>query len=162
VREQPSRLSRVPRASLVALPLPLLADTDEASSAAPAGGLHILVVEDHEDSREMMRHFLESAGHRVSEAADGATGVVEALRLRPDVAVIDVGLPGLDGYEVAKRIRDAQLASIRLIALSGHGLPQDRSRASEAGFDEHLVKPVTPQELADVLARNTGAPQSRR
>ncbi len=78
-----------------------------------SGGLHILVVEDHEDSREMLRHFLESAGHRVSEAADGPTAVAEALRLRPDVAVIDVGLPGLDGYEVAKRIRDAQVASPR-------------------------------------------------
>jgi len=127
-----------------------------------SGGLHILVVEDHEDSREMLRHFLESAGHRVTEAADGPTAVAEALRLRPDVAVIDVGLPGLDGYEVAKRIRDAQVASIRLIALSGHGLPQDRSRASEAGFDEHLVKPVTPQELADALTRHAGAPESPR
>ncbi len=132
------------------------------TAPAPAGGLHILVVEDHEDSREMMRHFLESAGHCVSEAADGATAVVEALRLRPDVAVIDVGLPDLDGYEVARRIRDAQVASIRLIALSGHSLPQDRSRASEAGFDEHLVKPVTPQELAEALVRNAGAPESRR
>ena len=162
MRERPSPTSRVPRASLVAMRLPLLAGTDEASPPAPAGGLHVLVVEDHEDSREMMRHFLENAGHRVSEAGDGATAVSEALRLRPDVAVIDVGLPGLDGYEVARRIRHALRASIRLIALSGHGLPQDRSRASEAGFDEHLVKPVTPQELAGALARKAGAPESRR
>jgi signal transduction histidine kinase/ActR/RegA family two-component response regulator len=150
------------KGSVFTMRLPLLAGGGGVSAAVAAGGLHILVVEDHEDSREMMRHFLESAGHRVSEAADGATAVAEALRLRPDVAVIDVGLPGLNGYEVAKRIRDAQLASIRLIALSGHGLPQDRSRASEAGFDEHLVKPVTPQELASVLARNAGAPEGRR
>ena len=150
------------KGSVFTMRLPLLAGSDEASPPAPAGGLHILVVEDHEDSREMMRHFLESAGHRVSEAADGATAVAEALRLRPDVAVIDLGLPGLDGYEVAKRIRDAQLVSIRLIALSGHGLPQDRSRASEAGFDEHLVKPVTPQELAGALAQKAGAPEGRR
>ena len=134
-----------------------------ASKELPAttpGGLHILVVEDHDDSREMMRHFLEGAGHRVSEASDGSTAVAEALRLRPDVAVIDVGLPGLDGFEVAKRIRAAQLASIRLIALSGHGLPQDRSRASEAGFDEHLVKPITPDRLMGALAPAT--PESRR
>jgi CheY-like chemotaxis protein len=147
----------------VGLRLPLLgAGTDETASAPPAPGLHVLVVEDHEDSREMMRHFLESAGHRVSEAADGATAIAAALRLRPDVAVIDVGLPGLDGYEVAKRVRDAQAASIRLIALSGHGLTEDRSRASEAGFDEHLVKPVTPQQLAGALARPAGAPESPR
>jgi two-component system, sensor histidine kinase len=97
---------------------------EEAPATTPARALHILVVEDHDDSREMLRHFLEGAGHRVSEAADGSAAVAEALRLRPDVAVIDVGLPGLDGFEVAKRIRAAQLASIRLIALSGHGRPR--------------------------------------
>jgi CheY-like chemotaxis protein len=134
--------------------------TEIGKTIAESGGLHILVVEDHDDSREMMRHFLEGAGHRVSEAADGATAVAEALRLRPDVAVIDVGLPGLDGFEVAKRIRAAQLASIRLIALSGHGLPQDRSRASEAGFDEHLVKPITPDRLMGALVPAT--PERRR
>ena len=136
--------------------LPLLGSgSEEAPATTPARALHILVVEDHDDSREMLRHFLEGAGHRVSEAADGSTAVAEALRLRPDVAVIDVGLPGLDGFEVAKRIRAAQLAPIRLIALSGHGLPQDRSRAREAGFDEHLVKPITPEQLMGVLLPTT-------
>jgi len=147
--------------SVFTMRLPLLGSgNEEVPATTPAGGLHILVVEDHDDSREMMRHFLEGAGHRVSEASDGSTAVAEALRLRPDVAVIDVGLPGLDGFEVAKRIRAAQLASIRLIALSGHGLPQDRSRASEAGFDEHLVKPITPDRLMGALAPAT--PESRR
>ena len=75
-----------------------------ASCMSSAGGLHVLVVEDHEDSREMLRHLLESAGHRVSEAADGPTAVAEALRLQPDAALIDVGLPGLDGYEVARLV----------------------------------------------------------
>jgi len=147
--------------SVFTMRLPLVGSgNEEVPATTPAGGLHILVVEDHDDSREMMRHFLEGAGHRVSEASDGSTAVAEALRLRPDVAVIDVGLPGLDGFEVAKRIRAAQLASIRLIALSGHGLPQDRSRASEAGFDEHLVKPITPDRLMGALAPAT--PESRR
>ncbi len=147
--------------SVFTMRLPLVGSgNEEVPATTPAGGLHILVVEDHDDSREMMRHFLEGAGHRVSEASDGSTAVAEALRLRPDVAVIDVGLPGLDGFEVAKRIRAAQLASIRLIALSGHGLPQDRSRASEAGFDEHLVKPITPDRLMAALAPAT--PESRR
>ena len=147
--------------SVFTMRLPLLGSgNEEVPATTPAGGLHILVVEDHDDSREMMRHFLEGAGHRVSEASDGSTAVAEALRLRPDVAVIDVGLPGLDGFEVAKRIRAAQLASIRLIALSGHGLQQDRSRASEAGFDEHLVKPITPDRLMGALAPAT--PESRR
>jgi CheY-like chemotaxis protein len=134
--------------------------SEEAPATTPARALHILVVEDHDDSREMLRHFLEGAGHRVSEAADGSAAVAEALRLRPDVAVIDVGLPGLDGFEVAMRIRAAQLASIRLIALSGHGRPQDRSRASEAGFDEHLVKPITPERLMGVLLPATPASRS--
>ena len=147
--------------SVFTMRLPLLGSgNEEVPATTPAGGLHILVVEDHDDSREMMRHFLEGAGHRVSEASDGSTAVAEALRLRPDVAVIDVGLPGLDGFEVAKRIRAAQLASIRLIALSGHGLPQDRSRASEAGFDEHLVKPITPDRLMGALVPAT--PERRR
>jgi signal transduction histidine kinase/ActR/RegA family two-component response regulator len=148
------------RGSVFTMQLPLPGSGSGETPAAPAArGLHILVVEDHEDSREMMRHFLEGAGHRVSEAADGSTAVAEALRLRPDVAIIDVGLPGLDGFEVARRIREAQFSSIRLIALSGHGLPQDRSRAIEAGFDEHLVKPITPDRLLGALVPAT--PKSR-
>jgi CheY-like chemotaxis protein len=124
-----------------------------ARCVSSAGGLHVLVVEDHEDSREMLRHLLESAGHRVSEAADGPTAVAEALRLQPDAALIDVGLPGLDGYEVAKRIREAGMTQTRLIALSGFGRPEDRSRAHAAGFDDHLVKPVSLERLVDALAR---------
>jgi len=144
------------RGSVFTMQLPLPGSGSGETPAGPAArGLHILVVEDHEDSREMMRHFLEGAGHRVSEAADGSTAVAEALRLAPDVAVIDVGLPGLDGFEVARRIREAQLSSIRLIALSGHGLPRDRSRAIEAGFDEHLVKPITPDRLLGALVPAT-------
>jgi CheY-like chemotaxis protein len=166
LREDPD--ARPPEPTVGAEPLGGRTTAEElteisASEELPAttpGGLHILVVEDHDDSREMMRHFLEGAGHRVSEAADGATAVAEALRLRPNVAIIDVGLPDLDGFEVAKRIRAAQLASIRLIALSGHGLPQDRSRASEAGFDEHLVKPITPDRLMGALVPST--PERRR
>jgi CheY-like chemotaxis protein len=161
LREDPDARPPEPMVGAEPLGLPVPGSgSEEMPATAAAGGLHILVVEDHDDSREMMRHFLEGAGHRVSEAADGATAVVEALRLRPDVAVIDVGLPGLDGFEVAKRIRAAQLASIRLIALSGHGLPQDRSRASEAGFDEHLVKPITPDRLMGALVPAT--PERRR
>jgi signal transduction histidine kinase/CheY-like chemotaxis protein len=142
--------------SVFTMRLPLLDSAlPESQPAGPASaaGLHVLVVEDHEDSREMLRHLLERAGYRVSQAADGPTAVAEALRLRPDVALIDVGLPGLDGYEVAKRIREARMTQTRLIALSGFGRPQDRSRAHAAGFDDHLVKPVSLERLVGALAR---------
>jgi signal transduction histidine kinase/HAMP domain-containing protein len=103
----------------------------------------VVIVEDNADAREMLRHALAAAGHEVLEAADGPEGIASIRRARPDVALVDVGLPGFDGYEVARRIRaDDGGKSIRLIALTGYGQPDDRRRALEAGFDAHLVKPV--------------------
>ncbi len=89
----------------------------------------------------------------MSGAADGAAGLAAALVSRPDVVLVDVGLPKMDGYEVARRIRGAA-GSWRplLVALTGYGLPEDRARALEAGFDAHLVKPVDQTELEALLS----------
>jgi CheY-like chemotaxis protein len=107
----------------------------------------ILVVEDNTDAREMLRHLLNLAGHEVHEAADGPAGLEAALRLRPDIALVDVGLPGFDGYQLARRVRGSGGPSIYLVALTGYGQPDDRRQAMEAGFDAHLVKPVNPDAL---------------
>jgi len=99
----------------------------------------------------MLRGMLEMDGHEVYEATEGPSGLEAALRLRPDVVVIDIGLPGMDGYEIARRIRATSGADMRLIALTGYGQPEDRRQAFAVGFDAHLVKPATPTTLFDAL-----------
>ncbi len=121
-------------------------------SAKTPAPLSILLVEDHDDAREAMRALLEMDGHAVEAVADGAQGIARVKKKAPDVAVIDIGLPGVDGYEVARRIRALGARRPFLIALTGHGQPEDRQRAADAGFDAHLVKPVDPEDLARVLA----------
>lgn len=123
-------------------------------SASPSGqrGRLILVVEDNYDAREAMRALLELDGHAVEVAADGAQAVDMARAKHPDVALIDIGLPGLDGYEVARRIRASAAPRPVLIALTGYSQPEDRQRATDAGFDAHLIKPVDPAELSRLLA----------
>ena len=149
--------------------LPALAAPLAAPPAAPptavaarAGGKarRILVVEDNTDAREMLRHLLNLAGHEVHEAADGPAGLEAALRLRPDVALVDVGLPGFDGYQLARRVRGSAGPLIYLVALTGYGQPDDRRLATEAGFDTHLVKPVNPDALLTVIhtAGHTAVP----
>jgi CheY-like chemotaxis protein len=113
-----------------------------------------LVVEDNADAREMLRSVLELDGHEVHEAEDGITGLARAIELRPDVAIIDIGLPGLDGRDLARRLRQTEPGrSMILLALSGYGQPDDDRRSREAGFDAHLVKPVAPEALAAELHR---------
>jgi len=112
----------------------------------------ILIVEDNEDGREALRTLLVLAGHEVHEAADGLSGIEAVAKLAPDLALIDIGLPGIDGYEVARRIRTTEKGrAMRLIAISGYGQPGDRRRAMEAGFDAHLTKPVAIQRLNEFL-----------
>jgi PAS domain S-box-containing protein len=113
---------------------------------------HVLLVEDNADAMSALRSLLELDGHTVSTAEDGVAGLSELLRLRPEVAVIDIGLPGLTGYEVAKRSRAAGHAG-KLIALSGYGQGRDVQQALRAGFDAHLVKPVDPEMLRKLLAQ---------
>src|SRR5215470_6989117 len=115
----------------------------------------ILVVEDNEDGRQTLILMLRLLGHEVLEAASGADGVELALRRSPDLVLLDVGLPDLDGYEVARRLREQLGDQIRLVALTGYGQPTDRARSEEAGFDEHLVKPMDPSKLGAVIRRLT-------
>jgi PAS domain S-box-containing protein len=123
--------------------------TPEAPKAT--GGRRILIVEDNKDSREMLRVLLELGGHEVHEASDGPGGLEALGRVRPDVALVDVGLPGFDGYELARRAR-AGGQQLLLVALTGYGLPEDHRRSREAGFDAHLVKPVEARALQAVIA----------
>jgi CheY-like chemotaxis protein/two-component sensor histidine kinase len=112
-----------------------------------------LVVEDNDDAREMLRTLLELDGHTVYEAANGIAALASALEHRPDIAIVDIGLPEMDGYEVARRLRASEsLKGIKLIALTGYGQADDARRAHEAGFDLYIVKPVEPERLADALA----------
>ncbi len=118
--------------------------------------LRVLVVDDHEDSRTMLRMLLEQAGHEAVEAVDGIDGVQLALSRRPDVAIIDIGLPGINGYEVARRLRALPMSgTIALIALTGYGQDEDRRRALQSGFDRHLVKPVDAERLNQALVEVT-------
>jgi CheY-like chemotaxis protein len=92
--------------------------------------------------------------HDVSFARDGIDGLARARELQPDVAIIDIGLPGINGYEVARRIREGELPwsrRVKLLALTGYGQPEDRVRAVQAGFDQHLLKPVEPSVLKQML-----------
>jgi CheY-like chemotaxis protein len=107
----------------------------------------ILVVEDNDDTRRMLRLVLEQEGHAVEEAGEGGRALALAQASRADVAIIDIGLPGMNGYELAQRLRASLTHEIRLIALTGYGQPEDRERALESGFDEHITKPVHPEEL---------------
>ena len=123
----------------------------QPASAAP-GHRRVLLVEDNEDGRAMMATLLELEGHTVQAAATGLQGVQLAAEWRPDVVLVDIGLPDIDGYEVARRIRRLPWPEPpRLVAVSGFGQPQDQQAAYEAGFDLHLTKPVAPEFLRDVL-----------
>ncbi len=123
-------------------------------SAAPsAPKLRILIVEDNRDTARSLRTILQRYGHEVEMAHDGAAGVERSLAWKPDVVLCDLGLPELDGYQVARALRAApDTAGVRLIAVSGYGLEDDRRRTTEAGFDLHLIKPVDPLELQRLLS----------
>jgi len=139
---------------IVRLPLHAALEVTPIEPAEPTAPppRRILVIEDYADARDAVRALLEQAGHQVDLAASGREGVEKAVTLRPEVALIDVGLPGLDGYEVARRIRRAPAGKeMLLIALTGYGQEHDRRRALEAGFDVHLVKPLDPVELSRAL-----------
>ncbi|HET8539910.1 MAG TPA: ATP-binding protein [Anaeromyxobacter sp.] len=147
---------------VVALPL-LGVDEIEAPTPPPvplSPARRVLVVEDNRDSAEMLRLVLELDGHEVEVAASAADAVARTRAFLPDVVLCDIGLPDRDGYEVARDIRALpELAGVRLVALTGHALPEDQRRASEAGFEAHLGKPVSPEELERVL-RVMGPPAS--
>jgi PAS domain S-box-containing protein len=112
----------------------------------------ILIIEDNDDARDSLHAFLAESGHEIYEAVDGPTGVEKALEVQPDVVLIDLGLPGLEGYEVAARIRSTSACSAAiLIALTGYGQSEYRARAESAGFHGYLIKPVDTTELEKLI-----------
>ena len=154
---------RLPRlGSEIALPIPAGPDADDDTVFENEAPLRILVVEDNHDGRESLRDLLEIWGHEVEVAENGPDGVKQALGSQPDVALIDIGLPGLDGNEVAQRIRAALDGDrMALVAMTGYGQPEDRRRALQAGFDAYLVKPVDPDDLSRTLRDLTAGGGSR-
>lgn len=133
-------------------------DTQEETKPA------VLLVEDNDDGREMMAMMLSCYGYPVQHAADGFQGLATAAASRPDIALVDIGLPGIDGYEVARRMRaNPETHHIKLIALTGYGLADDQRRVMDAGFDMHLVKPVDVDQLLRAISECLGrAPAALR
>ncbi|MBS0580581.1 MAG: response regulator [Proteobacteria bacterium] len=126
-------------------------------AAGPARGgqprLRVLIADDNKDAAESLKVLLELEGHEVRSAHDGMQALEAAAAFRPDVIFLDIGMPGLTGYEVAERLRALDPArTLRLIALTGWGQPEDRARSAAAGFDHHLTKPIDFQVLAELLA----------
>ena len=146
--------------------LPLLSDEEHVSGKALAAGssltsrtsplappLKVLVVDDNVDTVLSFSMLLKASGHEVRTAHDGPTAVQVALDYQPDVVLLDIGLPGLNGYQVAKRIRqEPNLKNVVLVALTGYGQEADRQTALEAGFNHHLVKPARLEQLQKILA----------
>jgi CheY-like chemotaxis protein len=115
-------------------------------------GCRVVVLEDQQDSREMLRVLLEKHGHVVIDSADGADGVEIIEREHPDVALVDIGLPVVDGYEIARQVRSRRhLDDVVMIALTGYGAPSDLAFAREAGFDHHIVKPAELSRILELL-----------
>jgi two-component system CheB/CheR fusion protein len=137
--------------------LPLLqGPLEHRESSEPAGelspGLRVLVVEDNVDAASSLSQLLQRVGCTTQVAHDGSAALRAALEFRPDVVLLDIGLPGIDGYGVARRLCESpELGAIRLIAISGYGQEQDRERSRQAGFDHHLVKPVSFKSILPLL-----------
>lgn len=139
---------------VVCLPRAEARRTDDVSpdeiAARASSRKRIVIIEDDTDGREALRMQLLMAGHEVHEAKDGKSGIEIVQRVRPDVVLLDIGLPGIDGYEVARRLKDGPDCP-RLVAVTGYGRPEDKARAMTAGFDAHLTKPVESDELHRAL-----------
>jgi CheY-like chemotaxis protein len=148
------------RGSEFTVRLPLLAESAaEARGEAmgedgekPARRQRILVVDDNRDSADSLSMLLRLAGHEVLTAYDGEAGLEVARRWKPDVVLLDIGLPRLDGYEVARRLRqETGLQQALVVAMTGYGKDEDRQRSQDAGFNAHLIKPVDLRELARLI-----------
>ncbi len=128
-------------------------EVDGEAASKPATGARILVVDDNVDVAESMAVLLELEGHRVQTVYTAHAALETARTFRPEVVLLDIGLPGMDGYEVAKRLRTfPETRKVLLIALTGYGREEDRARSKAAGFDQHLVKPVEPETLNELIA----------
>ncbi len=146
------------RGSEFVLRLPLAPAAEEPAAPPPAhraeheAGGRILVVDDNLDAADSLARLLADDGHDVRVAKDAEEAIREAVSFRPDTVVLDIGLPDISGYEVARRIRrEPWGAAVRLVALTGWGQEEDRRRSREAGFDEHVMKPIDPAALLSLL-----------
>ena len=150
------------RGSEFRIRLPALARRAAPASAAvpvPGGGRahRVLVVDDNVDAAESIAKILRLCGHEVRCEYDGQSALAAVRDYTPDVVVLDIGLPGMDGYEVASRLRSMDRRSMRIVAVTGYGQEEDRRRSRESGFDQHLTKPVDPDALqAFVSGASTG------
>jgi CheY-like chemotaxis protein len=126
---------------------------DEHHSAVLSSGHRLLVIDDNKDAADSLALLLRLQGHEVRVAHAGVEGLKIAMAYRPDMVFLDIGMPGMDGYEVARRLRQhPDLKKVVLAALTGWGQPEDRRRSAEAGFDHHLVKPPEPKIVESLLA----------
>jgi len=148
------------RGATVTLALPLAAAPVTVATPAPAPAvapLHVLVIDDNQDAADMVSEALALDGHDVARAYGGPEGLALALARRPDVVLCDIGLPVMDGYQVAARLRDEpSTRGTYLVALTGYTLPDDLRRAAEAGFDAHLAKPASVRAIRALLAGRAG------
>jgi CheY-like chemotaxis protein len=134
----------------------------EPFEGTTAGPRRLLVVDDHPDAGEMLAVLLRCWGHDVELALDGPSALASVERRRPDLVLLDIGLPGMSGYDVAERLRSRpELRDVLLVALTGYGQPEDKLRAARAGFAHHLVKPVDPAALQKLLAATALAVKNR-
>jgi CheY-like chemotaxis protein len=140
---------------------PAEARPPEPPSPSSAEGRRVLVVEDNEYAGESLVRLLAAMGHDVALASDGERALEMAAQHQPDVVLLDIGLPKLDGYETARRLRAQRGGAGRtLVALTGWGQPADKERASAAGFDHHVTKPADPQALGALIAAARRDPAS--
>ncbi|MGH8168679.1 MAG: ATP-binding protein, partial [Woeseiaceae bacterium] len=141
--------------AVVSTPSPAMKERPPvASKAAPSGSLRILVVDDNQDSADLQATLLQHIGHEVRTAYEGSDALKAAAEFQPDVILLDIGLPQMDGYEVAYRIRqEPTLAGVVMIAMTGYGQSEDMQRTKAAGFDHHMLKPAEFAELQRLLAQ---------
>jgi two-component system, chemotaxis family, CheB/CheR fusion protein len=140
---------------------PMEVPVSRPRTRVPAGA-KVVIVEDNVDSREMLCEALEHAGFHCHTAGNGIDAIALIDKVKPDIAILDVGLPGIDGFEIARRVRANEAhANICLIALTGYGQASDRITAREAGFDEHLVKPARPETLLALISEMRSADTRR-
>ena len=126
-----------------------------------SSGARLLVVDDNEDAALMLAEALSASGHDTAVAHDGPSALQTAARFRPDIGLLDIGLPVMDGYELARQFRAREgLARVRLVAVTGYGQEHDRRRSADAGFDAHLVKPVDLDEVIRLVQEFGGGPRS--
>jgi CheY-like chemotaxis protein len=124
-----------------------------AGQVEAAGRRRILVVDDNADAADMMKTLLELHGHEVRVAYDGLSALATVSEFKPEIGLFDIGLPSMNGYELARRVRqDAAIPEIYLVAVTGWGQEEDRRRARASGFDAHLTKPADPEELQRLIA----------